>query len=84
MFGSGVIGQVTAPQILKDHGLLEYIDCYIDNDKDKWGRQLEVLGRLIDVESPDHLDKCSENTTRTPAIGTFSDNERIRQSFRNK
>lgn len=71
MFGSGVIGQVTVPQILKDHGLLEYIDCYIDNNKDKWGTQIELFGNKYDVGSTDRLDKCPENTAILVNISRF-------------
>ena len=58
MFGAGAIGQVSAPEILREYGLLSYVDCYLDNDQSKWGAQLEVCGKNFEIKPPVYLEEC--------------------------
>ena len=37
IFGAGVIGTVTAPEVLKQQGLLARVRFYIDNNSKMWG-----------------------------------------------
>lgn len=62
MFGAGAIGQVTTPEILKDLGLLSYVDCYLDNSEAKWGTFIEACGNSYEVKSPTYLESCGSNT----------------------
>ncbi len=73
MFGAGVLGQVTMPQILLKYGLLPFIRCYLDNDKAKWGSRIELFGRSVPVNSPSFLEKCKKNTVILLNISRFPD-----------
>ena len=49
LFGAGVIGTVTAPAILQKYGLIDNIECYIDNDHSLCGSHKLVYGKKIPV-----------------------------------
>lgn len=73
LFGAGTIGQVTTPEILKEYGVSEFIDCYIDNDSKKWGRKLTACGRKYEVRSPEYLKSNYEDTLILLNISRFSE-----------
>ncbi len=73
MFGAGAIGQVTTPEILKEHGLLSYVDCYIDNSEAKWGSSIVTCGESYEVRSPAYLERCTSNTVILLNISRFPD-----------
>lgn len=73
MFGAGVIGQVTAPEIIRMHGLLPYVECYIDNDREKWGTTISVHGRELPVCPPEQLKYCENGTVILLNVSRFSD-----------
>ena len=73
LFGTGAIGNVVAPEILDRYGICQYIDCYLDNDKTKWGTAIAVCGKYFDIKSPDYLEHCSEETVILLNISRFSD-----------
>ncbi len=73
MFGAGAIGQVTTPEILKDLGLLSYVDCYLDNNEAKWGTTIEVCGESFEVKPPTYLESCREHTIILLNISRFPD-----------
>ncbi len=73
MFGAGAIGQVSAPEILKDYDLLDKVDCYLDNNEKKWGTYIEMFGNRYEVKSPDYLNHCGENTVILLNISRFSE-----------
>ena len=73
MFGAGVIGQVTAPEILKDYGLLENVDCYIDNNIGLQGTTINILGREYEIRSLDYLKECLEGTVVILNISRYAD-----------
>ena len=62
MFGAGVIGQITTPELLIRHKVLEYLDCYLDNDLKKWGDFIEIANNRYIIRSPEYLKQCDENT----------------------
>lgn len=45
LFGAGVIGTVTAPAILQKYGLIDNIECYIDNDHSLCGNYKLIYGK---------------------------------------
>lgn len=55
MFGCGVLGRVTTPEILRQYELIDNVVCYADNDQRLWGNSLDLYGRKIPVVSPDTL-----------------------------
>lgn len=62
LFGAGAIGQIIAPQLLKQNNLWKWVDCYIDNDSSKWGKYVYVSSERVEIKSPDYLKQCDDNT----------------------
>ena len=73
MFGAGTIGLVSVPEILKNYGLQNYVDCYIDNDSKKWGNKLSSCGMEFEVRSPEYLKSCPDETLILLNISRFSE-----------
>lgn len=57
MFGCGMIGRITTPEILKQYGLLNRVIYYVDNDKSLWDGSVDLFGQNIPVKSPISLKK---------------------------
>lgn len=62
LFGAGAIGQVVVPELLSSYGIVDSIDCYIDNDSSKWNTTIDIRNQQITVRSPEYLKECDENT----------------------
>lgn len=73
LFGAGAIGQVTTPEILKDYGLMDYVECYMDNNQAMHGSILSVGNRNLEIRSPEYLKSCKENTVIILNVSRFSD-----------
>ena len=71
MFGAGVVGQVTVPEIIKEYGLCGFIECYLDNDSAKWGDYIEVEGNHYEIMSPKYLSECGDDTVIFINISRF-------------
>ena len=73
LFGAGAIGQVVVPEILRDLGVLEYADCYLDNCESKWGTYIATCGKKLEVRSPRYLESCSDPMVILVNISRFPD-----------
>lgn len=73
LFGAGAIGQVIIPRILQELGLLDYVDCYLDNDESKWGTYISTYGNKFEVKSPLYLKQCTDKTVIMINISRFSE-----------
>ena len=73
MFGVGAIGQVIIPEILKNIGAIDLVDCYLDNNQTMWGKKIFAGGRYVDVRSPKYLNECSPETVILLNISRYSD-----------
>lgn len=73
MFGAGVIGQVTTPEILKENDVIQYLDCYLDNDSKKWSTYINLNGNRYLVRSPEYLNECDDNTVILINISRFAE-----------
>lgn len=73
LFGAGAIGNVVVPEILDQFGICRYVDCYLDNDKIKWGTAIAACGERFTVKSPDYLEECPEETVILLNISRFPD-----------
>lgn len=73
LFGAGAIGQITAPEILREYGVLDNVECYLDNSEAKWGTYIEACGKLFEVKSPKYLETCSAETVIVLNISRFPD-----------
>lgn len=72
MFGAGVIGQVVAPTILNQLNLLEYVNCYVDNDTTKCGTIIKTNEKEFPVFSPDYLKQCGDSVIVLLNISRYS------------
>lgn len=59
IFGAGMIGTVTTPSILQQYQIEQFVDFYVDNDKDKWGKTVSLATWTKTVYSVDCLKECS-------------------------
>ena len=73
MFGAGAIGQVTTPEILNRMGILEKVDCYLDNNQSMWGKKISASGYDFEIKSPYYLNECPMGTVILLNISRFSD-----------
>ncbi len=73
MFGAGVIGQITTPEILRRYGVLSYLECYLDNDHNKCGEVIEIDGRKYEIKEPEYLKGCNKNRVVLINISRFDE-----------
>lgn len=73
MFGAGVIGQITTPEILKEYSVLRLLDCYLDNDMNKWGDYVDIESGKYEIKSPEYLTQCDNNTVVLINISRFAE-----------
>ena len=78
MWGTGLIGRVIAPELMANYGILENVECFIDNDSSKWGERVSVHGREIPIFSPKYISKIADRTVLFINISRFA--EVIRQA----
>lgn len=55
IFGAGMMGLVTAPEILKQYGIEESVECYVDNDSRCWNSETDVFKTAKKILSPEVL-----------------------------
>lgn len=73
IWGAGVIGSVITPEILAANGIDSYVECYIDNDRTRWGTDMELGGRTVKIFSPDRLKIMERNTVVLMTISRYYD-----------
>lgn len=73
MFGAGVLGQITVPEILQFYGAEPLIDCYIDNDAKKWNSVIEIHNMKLKIQMPGYLHSCDSNTVILINISRYMD-----------
>ena len=61
IFGAGVIGTVTLPHILDEHGSISKIKAYIDNDSNNQNNNIDILDKKIPVYKPEHIKNYSSD-----------------------
>lgn len=71
IFGAGVIGSVVTPQILMANGIDSYVEYYIDNDRTRWGTDMEIGSRAVKIYSPAHLSLMERNTVILITISRY-------------
>lgn len=73
IFGAGVIGSTVAPEILRANGIASYVEYYIDNDRTRWGTDIEISGRTVKIYSPDRLKSMESNTVILITMSRYYD-----------
>ncbi|MDE6621813.1 MAG: hypothetical protein K2K74_15265 [Lachnospiraceae bacterium] len=71
VFGAGVIGTVTVPEILKQYGLWSRVLFYVDNNCRERRKMMHIGNKEVDVEPVDRLGNVGENTTVIIAISRY-------------
>ena len=52
IFGAGVIGCVTVPEIFREYDVEQYIDAYVDNDQRKWNTSVKLNCKSVNIYAP--------------------------------
>lgn len=55
IYGAGMIGRIVVPYMVQKYNLFQYVDCYIDKDKRKQGREIEIGPHKYTVKDPEIL-----------------------------
>lgn len=73
VFGAGVIGTVTVPEILRQYDLLWRVLLYIDNSHDAQGRKIAFQDRTVDIKPVTALNSTKKNTVIIIAISRYAE-----------
>lgn len=73
MFGAGVIGTITTPEILFSLKLDKCVECYLDNNAQKWGKTIISKIGEKSVYSPEYLQEADSNTAILINISRYAD-----------
>lgn len=73
IWGAGVIGTVTTPEILKRYDLTQRIAFYIDNDSVMQGRNMKVQDREVGIRAVDALSTEGKNTALILAVSRYAE-----------
>lgn len=73
VFGAGVVGMVTVPEILRQYDLLDRVDFYIDNSPAAWERKIVFEDRVLDIKPVDQLRNVEKNTVVLIAVSRYAE-----------
>lgn len=73
VFGAGVIGTVTVPEILRQYNLLWRVAFYIDNSHNAQGRKITLQDRDVHIKPVTALNGTAENTVIIIAISRYAE-----------
>jgi len=73
IWGAGVIGTVTVPEILRQYDLLGRVVFYIDNSPDAQGRKVTVGDRSVDIKPVTALTDTGKNTVMIIAVSRYAE-----------
>ena len=73
VFGAGVIGTVTVPEILRQYDLLERVVFYIDNSPAAWERKIVLEDKVLDIKPVDELRNVGKNTVVLIAVSRYAE-----------
>lgn len=71
IFGTGVVGSTTTPEIIDEYNLGDRLLCCIDNDKTRWNTFIEMCGKSIEILPPDILSKLDGSVTVLITISRY-------------
>ena len=73
VFGAGVIGTVTVPEILRQYDLLWRVAFYIDNSHDVQDHKVMLQNRSVDIKPVTTLNDTKKNTVIIIAISRYAE-----------
>lgn len=73
IWGAGVIGTVTMPEVLRRYGLMQRVAFYIDNSHEAQGRKVAVHDREIAIKPVDALMSTKADTVLIIAVSRYAE-----------
>lgn len=73
VFGAGVIGTITTPEILRQYHLIERIIFYVDNNSNVQKQKIVLSDRKIDIKSIDGLKNASAKIAMIIAVSRYTE-----------
>lgn len=73
VFGAGVIGTVTVPEILRQYDLLGRVAFYIDNSHDAQRRKITFQDRIVDIKPVTALNDMKKDTVIIISISRYAE-----------
>lgn len=61
VYGAGMIGKIVVPFIIKEYGLYNNLECYVDADEKKIGEKILISSNRYEIKSTDYLHELSKN-----------------------
>ena len=71
IFGAGVIGTITVPEVLGQYGLLNRVLFYVDNSCKEQGQKINIGNRVVEIEPVDRLHHAGGNTVIIIAVSRY-------------
>lgn len=85
VWGAGVVGVTTTSEILKQYNIDEFVSCCVDNDSARWGENVQLGRKSVEIQNPDIIAKMSENTVVLITISRyFSALEQLKNIVKDK
>jgi len=63
IFGAGVIGYVTVPEIFREYNVEQYIEAYVDNDARKWNTYVKLKCKSVCIYPPNNFSNIVDSNT---------------------
>lgn len=73
VFGAGVIGTVTVPELLRQYDLWDRVLFYIDNSCREHRKAVNIGNKAVDVRPADQLNNVGKNTAIIIAISRYAE-----------
>ena len=71
VFGAGVIGAVTVPEILKQYDIWNRVLFYVDNNCREHGKTVHIANKAVEVKAVDALNNVGKNTVIIVAVSRY-------------
>ncbi len=73
VFGAGVIGTVTVPEVLWQYHILNRVLFYVDNCSREQGKGIQIRNKIICIESVGKLAEAGKNTVIIVAVSRYAE-----------
>lgn len=73
IWGAGVVGTVTTPEILEQYDLIQKVAFYVDNNPEMQGRSITVGNRLVEIKAVDVLNITEKRIVLIIAVSRYAE-----------
>lgn len=73
IWGAGVVGTVTTPEILEQYDLIQKVAFYVDNNPEMQGRSITVGNRLVEIKAADALNITEKRIVLIIAVSRYAE-----------